>query len=96
MPVLVMWEDEQRIEQKERGATRDVSTQGLFLYSPAPIEIGTRVDVEIQFPPLERPGRGSRLMGKGQVVRVERGGPKVGFAVRMDAGLHLPPPVEDA
>ena len=96
VPVVVAWQDLLGITRKDRGFTRDISSQGIFVHSDIPIDAGMRASVLIEFPPLGDSQRGPRLLGEGQVVRVEGGIHRVGFAVRADSGLREATPHDRA
>jgi len=88
MPVFFKWAAQRGVMQEGRGVTCDISTRGLFIHSSTSIALGTRVDIEIEFPPLQKSHRGPRLLGVGQVVRVELESREPGFAVRTDSDLR--------
>ena len=88
LPVIFQWNDEQRGRQQNGGFTRDISTGGLFVYSPIPPPSGATVELEVMLPPLEESGHGVRLRSEGRVLRIERKGEHTGFATTGDFDIH--------
>jgi hypothetical protein len=88
VPVIFRWNDEQSGRQQNGGFTRDISTGGLFVYSPIPPSSGVTVELEVMLPPLEESGHGVRLRSEGRVLRIERKGGHTGFAATGDFDLH--------
>jgi len=96
VPIVVLWENERGIIQREQAITRDLSTEGVFVFSTLALARGTHVTLEVQLPSFGDPARGPRLVGHGQVVRVDREGENRGFAIRTDSGLSFPSANENA
>jgi PilZ domain len=88
LPVIFRWNDEQGGRQQNGGFTHDISTGGLFVYSPMPPPSGVCVELEVMLPPLEESGHGVRLRSEGRVLRIERTGERAGFAATGDFDLH--------
>jgi hypothetical protein len=88
LPVIFRWNDEQGGRQQNGGFTRDISTRGLFVYSPIPPPSGVTVELEVMLPPLEESGHGVRLQSEGRVLRIERKGEHTGFASTGNFNLH--------
>ena len=88
LPVIFRWNDEQGGRQQNGGFTHDISTGGLFVYSPIPPPSGATVELEVMLPPLEESGHGVRLRSEGRVLRIERKGEHTGFAATGDFDLH--------
>ena len=88
LPVIFRWNDEQGGRQQNGGFTRDISREGLFVYSPIPPPSGVTVEVEVMLPPLEESGHGVRLWSEGKVLRIERKSEHTGFAATGDFDLH--------
>jgi len=88
LPVIFRWNDEQAGRQQNGGFTRDISTGGLFVYSPIPPPPDVTVEVEVMLPPLEESGHGVRLRSQGRVLRIERKGEHTGFAATGDFDLR--------
>jgi hypothetical protein len=81
--VLFSWE-ERGAYTKGEGVTRDMSTNGLFVYSNILPPESAPVRIEVVFPPLLEPGMPVRIKVRGRVTRVERelaGTFESGFAV---------------
>ena len=62
------------------GKTRNVSASGLFVETDVSLPLGAPVSFAVA---LDNPGGGLLLKGRGEVVRVEQGGAKVGMAIRI-------------
>jgi hypothetical protein len=88
LPVIFRWNDEQVGRQQNGGFTRDISTRGLFVYSPMPPPSGVTVELEVMLPPIEESGHGVRLQSEGRVLRIERKGEHIGFAATGTFDLH--------
>lgn len=88
LPVVFRWNDAQGGRQQNGGFTRDICTEGLFVYSSIPPPQGVTVEVEVMLPPLEESGHGVRLESKGRVLRIERKGEHTGFAATGDFDLR--------
>ncbi len=88
LPVIFRWNDGQGGRQQNGGFTRDISKDGLFVYSPIPPPPGVTVEVEVMLPPLEESGHGVRLSSEGRVLRIERKGEHSGFAATGDFDLR--------
>lgn len=88
LPVIFRWIDDLGGKQHNGGFTRDISKDGLFVYSPIPPPPGVTVEVEVMLPPLEEAGHGVRLQSEGTVLRIERKGEHTGFAATGEFDLH--------
>jgi hypothetical protein len=88
LPVIFRWNDEQSGRQQNAGFTRDISKEGLFVYSPIPPPLDVAVELEVMLPPLEESGHGVRLQSEGRVLRIERKGEHTGFAATGDFDLQ--------
>jgi hypothetical protein len=88
LPVIFRWNDGQGGRQQNGGFTRDISKEGLFVYSPISPPPGVTVEVEVMLPPLQESGHGVRLWSEGRVLRIERKGERAGFAATGDFDLH--------
>ena len=88
LPVIFRWNDDLGGRQQNGGFTRDISTDGLFVYSPIPPPPGVTIEVEVMLPPLEVSGHGVRLWSEGTVLRIERKGEHTGFAATGDFDLR--------
>ena len=88
LPVIFQWNDAQGGRQQNGGFTRDISTRGLFVYSPIPPPPDVTVELEVMLPPLEESGHGVRLQSEGRVLRIERKGEQAGFAATGDFDIH--------
>jgi PilZ domain len=69
--VLFMCEEEQGVQLKAEGVTRDVSAQGVFVYSMALPRQNSQVRMEVAFPPLCEGASPVRIGIRGRVVRIE-------------------------
>ncbi len=73
------------------GVTRDLSSSGVFLYSDAPLEAGTKLDLVIMLPGGLGFGPGGWTLCQASVVRVEKSdGKGVGVAATLDRIDRLP------
>jgi len=88
LPVIFRWNDEHGGRQQNGGFTHDISTGGLFVYSPIPPPSGVTIELEVMLPPLEESGHGIRLRSEGRVLRIERKGEHTGFAATGDFDSH--------
>ena len=88
LPVVFQWNDEQGGRQQNGGFTRDISKEGLFVYSPISPPPGVTVEIEVMLPPLQESGHGVRLWSEGRVLRIERKGEHTGFAATGDFDLR--------
>ena len=85
MPVICRWKDHRGSAHEIGGFSRDISTAGVFVLSSAPPPEGTNVAVEVLFPALGgATSQGLQLQSDGEVIRVDRGKPAMGFAIRCD------------
>ena len=84
-PVNVFWKFPAG-EQSEIGLTRDISSKGLFIYSPSELSVGKRVRVEVLVRGSSEKNGSNYLEGQGKVVRVERKADRAGFAAAVQ--LH--------
>jgi hypothetical protein len=85
--VLLSWE-EQGAYAKGEGVTRDMSTNGLFVYSKVLPPENAPSRLEVVFPPLREGGAPVRSKVRGRVVRVEKEPvepPRNGFAVSSES-----------
>jgi PilZ domain len=79
-PAIFWWETEGGVHHRGVGVTRDISSNGAFVYAancpPAPVPI----QIEICLPSREAP-RGVQIQMQGKVLRIEGldGGMKQGF-----------------
>ena len=69
--VLFSWE-ERGSYAKGEGVTRDMSTNGLFVYSEILPPEDASIRLEVGFPPLRESGAPVRIRVRGRVVRIER------------------------
>jgi PilZ domain len=69
--VLFSWE-EQGPRANGQGVTRDMSTNGLFVYSKVLPPENASLGLEVGFPPLQEGSAPVRIKVRGRVVRVER------------------------
>jgi hypothetical protein len=76
--VNLRWGIRDEQEQQCKALTRDISSRGMFVFTRASMRLGRRLRFEINimpsvsFPPL-------RVIGEGQIVRVERSPLKAGM-----------------
>jgi len=71
VPVTFSWKDRKGIRHRQRGATRDISPGGMFLFTPAHPPVGVTVGLNALLPPLSPEAPRWRLLAHGRVVRVE-------------------------
>lgn len=63
--------------------TRDVSANGIFLYTPSRIEPGSEVELVLILPPELTSGERCWVCCQATVVRVEESGSKFGLAAQI-------------
>jgi PilZ domain len=73
------------------GLTRDLSSNGIFLYSEAGMAAGSKLELVVMLPPDLGVGPGGWALCQASVVRVEQGSGKgVGIAASLDRIELLP------
>lgn len=73
------------------GLTRDLSSNGIFLYSEAAMAAGSKLELVVMLPPELGVGPGGWALCQASVVRVEQAGGKgVGIAATLDRIELLP------
>ena len=73
------------------GLTRDLSSNGIFLYSEAGMVPGSKLELVVMLPPELGVGLGGWALCQASVVRVEQAGSKgVGIAATLDRIELLP------
>ena len=73
------------------GLTRDLSSNGIFLYSESGMEAGSKLELVIMLPPGLGLGPGGWTLCEASVVRVEKtDGKGVGIAATLDRIELLP------
>lgn len=73
------------------GVTRDLSSNGIFLYSETGLEAGSKIELVVMLPASLGLGPGGWTLCEGSVVRVEQGnGRGVGVAATLDRIELLP------
>jgi hypothetical protein len=73
------------------GETRDLSSNGIFLYSETGLEKGSKLELVVMLPPGLGVGPGGWTLCEASVVRVEqRDGKSVGIAATLDRIELLP------
>ena len=88
-PVIIRWTDASGAKREDVGRTRDISTSGAFLTCKAALLVGTKVEIEIHLPSLERNTlQRVQLQTKGKVIRVTERAEQAGVAVRGEFTLH--------
>ena len=76
---------------EQAGLTRDLSSNGIFLYSDSGFEAGSQLELVIMLPPGLGMGPGGWTLCQASVVRVEEGtGKGVGVAATLDRIELLP------
>jgi hypothetical protein len=68
--VLFSWEED-RIHFEGTGVTRDMSTEGVFVYSMVLPPKNAQIDMEVAFPPLREEAQPVRMHVRGRIVRTE-------------------------
>ena len=84
VPTVFVWKDEEGIEQRVEGRTRDISTTGAYVLSSVCPPEGTLVRVDMLLTSVPDSQRSLRLNAHGRVVRADRPADKEapkGFAV---------------
>ena len=73
------------------GLTRDLSSNGIFIYSETGMEAGSKLELVVMLPPDLGIGPGGWTLCQGSVVRVEKtDGEGVGIAATLDRIELLP------
>ncbi len=91
-PVIIRWTDRVGVRREDIGRTRNISVSGAFLTSRAKISVGTKVNLEIHLPTLERNAvQRVQLKSTGKVIRVAEMALESGFAVGGHFTLHDKP-----
>ncbi len=73
------------------GLTRDLSSNGIFLYSEAGLTAGSKLELVVMLPPSLGVGAGGWALCQASVVRVEQAGGKgIGIAATLDRIELLP------
>jgi hypothetical protein len=73
------------------GETRDLSSNGIFLYSETGLEAGSKLELVVMLPASLGVGPGGWTLCEASVVRVEQGdGKSVGIAATLDRIELLP------
>jgi hypothetical protein len=73
------------------GLTRDLSSNGIFLYSETGMEAGSKLELVVMLPPDLGIGSGGWTLCEASVVRVEKtDGKGVGIAATLDRIELLP------
>src|SRR5882762_8954588 len=73
------------------GLTRDLSSNGIFLYSETGMAAGSKLELVVMLPPELGLGPGGWALCQASVVRVERGDAKgIGIAATLDRIELLP------
>jgi hypothetical protein len=80
-PVVFSWKTEGRARRVAEGATRDISTGGIFVVSNELPPSGTELRVEVLLPPLRQGGAEGRIKTTGRVLRTNTGMGASGFAL---------------
>jgi len=76
---------------EQAGVTRDLSSNGIFLYSDSGLEAGSKLELVIMLPPGMGLGPGGWTLCQASVVRVEEGtGKGVGVAATLERIELLP------
>ena len=68
--VLFSWEEDQ-IHLEGTGVTRDMSTEGVFVYSMVLPPKNAQIDMQVAFPPLREEAQPVRMHVRGRIVRTE-------------------------
>ena len=90
-PVRVPVKVRQPDGSEQQGQTRDLSSNGIFLYSDKGLEAGAKLELVIMLPPSLGMGPGGWTLCQASVVRVEQDTDKgVGVAATLDRIELLP------
>jgi len=90
-PVRVPVKVRQPDRSEQPGLTRDLSSNGIFLYSDSGFEAGAKLELVVMLPPGLGMGPGGWTLCQASVVRVEEGtGKTVGVAATLDRIELLP------
>jgi len=63
--------------------TRDVSANGVYLYTQSKLQMGTEVELVLILPPELTSGEKYWVCCQATIVRVEEGGPEFGMAAQI-------------
>lgn len=83
VPIICHWKDNQASHEMG-GFSRDISRGGVFVVGSVLPKEETSIDLEVLLPPLQATSQELRLQCTGVVVRVQREGETIGFAVACD------------
>jgi len=80
--------------EKSRGEfhtqTRDVSYRGLYFLADSKLEVGTEIEFVITLPGQVTQSGDVHIRCRGQIVRVESTGERVGVAAKIDRYEFIP------
>jgi len=70
-PAHFRWENPEGLTFTGQGFTRDISSQGAYVYAEVPPPAESEVHIEIQLPSFMESERALRMRAKAKVIRVE-------------------------
>jgi hypothetical protein len=70
-PVFFFWAPPNGPAQSGEGTTRDINTQGVYVFADTRPPVGALVQMDILLPKMAYSGPGMHLTGEGVVLRVE-------------------------
>ena len=71
LPVRFGYQDQEEIAHKGDGFTRDISLQGVYVYSESLPPADSEIDIDIYFTSLLEADKNVRWMAKAKVIRLE-------------------------
>lgn len=84
-PAYFTWKTPDGVAGKGEGATRDISSLGVFICAPCLLPVGSRLGLEVILPPIQSTSRPLQLHAQARVVRAEY----MGFAAMGDMGFRM-------
>jgi hypothetical protein len=87
VPVRVKTHDK---EPELEAQTRDISTNGLFLYTDSPLAEGANVELVLILPPELNSGQKAWVCCQARILRVENAGTRFGVAAAIERMNFLP------
>lgn len=82
-PAIFWWETEEGVRHRGVGVTRDLSSNGAFVYAPICPPAPVSIQMEIRLPSLRKASRAGQILIRGRVLRIEaiEGGMEQGFGL---------------
>jgi hypothetical protein len=58
-------------KKKREGATRNISSQGIYIVAESGPRLGSTLSFDVLFPPMKKSGPALHIKGRGRILRVE-------------------------